>query len=176
MLCAMPSLRQSSAMLVSPRNPSRTMRIFSSAEYCRRVALRMSLTVFSALSRLTARAVFVASFWRYDEPEARPYTISSICPIGPDGGHAARKIFSYPQAASRLPHLWHFSDLSRSVSSLVAIAGKSDIEPAASRLPFLGYGSISTPGLSKAFGSMAALAALSAVANNGGRCRSYHRR
>jgi hypothetical protein len=55
------AMRQSSAMLVSPRNPSRTMRIFSSAEYCRRVALRISLTVFSALSGLTARALIVAS-------------------------------------------------------------------------------------------------------------------
>ena len=58
---AMPSLRQSSAMLASPRNPSRTMRIFSSAEYCRRVARRMSRTVFAALSGLAARALIVAS-------------------------------------------------------------------------------------------------------------------
>src|SRR3954463_16501012 len=62
MLCAMPSLRQSSAILASPRNPSRTMRIFSSAEYCRRVALRMSRTVFSALSALAVRVLIVASF------------------------------------------------------------------------------------------------------------------
>src|SRR5688572_1298119 len=46
---AMPSLRHSSAMLSSPRSPSRTMRIFSSAENCRLVARRMSLTVSSAL-------------------------------------------------------------------------------------------------------------------------------
>jgi hypothetical protein len=46
----MPSLRQSSAMLTSPRRPSSMMRIFSSAEWCRRVFLRMSRTVFSALS------------------------------------------------------------------------------------------------------------------------------
>jgi len=37
------------AMLSSPRRPSSTMRIFSSAEKCRRVARRMSLTVSSAL-------------------------------------------------------------------------------------------------------------------------------
>jgi hypothetical protein len=42
MLWAMPSIRQSSAMVSSPRNPSSTMRIFSSAEYCLRVARRMS--------------------------------------------------------------------------------------------------------------------------------------
>jgi len=56
MLLPIPSLRLSSAMLVSPRNPSRTTRILPSAEYCRRVARRMSRTVFSALSVLTARA------------------------------------------------------------------------------------------------------------------------
>jgi len=38
-----PSIRQSSAMVSSPRNPSSTMRIFSSAEYCLRVARRISL-------------------------------------------------------------------------------------------------------------------------------------
>ena len=37
-----PSRRQSSAMLSSPRSPSSTMRIFSSAEKCRRVACRTS--------------------------------------------------------------------------------------------------------------------------------------
>jgi hypothetical protein len=36
-----PFLRQSSAMLSSPRRTSRTMRILSSAEKCRRVACRM---------------------------------------------------------------------------------------------------------------------------------------
>lgn len=44
------SLRQSSAMPSSPRRSSSTMRIFSSAEKCRLVACRMSLTVSSALS------------------------------------------------------------------------------------------------------------------------------
>ena len=43
-----PSRRHSSAMLSSPRRPSSTMRIFSSAEYCFRVARRISLTTFSA--------------------------------------------------------------------------------------------------------------------------------
>src|SRR4026207_1515941 len=37
-------------MLSSPRRPSKTIRIFSSAEYCLRVARRMSLTTFSAVS------------------------------------------------------------------------------------------------------------------------------
>ena len=35
-------------MLSSPRRPSNTMRILSSAEKCRRVARRMSFTTFSA--------------------------------------------------------------------------------------------------------------------------------
>src|SRR4029077_639771 len=46
----MPSLRHSSAMLVSPPRPAITIRTFSSAEYCRRVARRMSRTAFSASS------------------------------------------------------------------------------------------------------------------------------
>src|SRR3546814_12917676 len=47
-LCAMPSLRHSSAMLSSPRRPSSTMRILSSAEKCRRVCRRISFTTCSA--------------------------------------------------------------------------------------------------------------------------------
>ncbi len=42
----------SSATLSSPRKPSNTMRILSSAEKCRRVARRISRMVFSALSGL----------------------------------------------------------------------------------------------------------------------------
>ena len=43
-------LGHSSAMLSSPRRPAITIRTFSSAEYCRRVARRMSRTAFSASS------------------------------------------------------------------------------------------------------------------------------
>src|SRR6056300_645877 len=43
----MPSRRHSSAMLSSPRKPSRTMRIFSSALYCLRVLRLMSRIVCS---------------------------------------------------------------------------------------------------------------------------------
>ena len=66
-----PSLRHSSAMLSSPRRPSSTMRIFSSAEWCRRVARRISRTIFSALSgtRLLA-CLIVAPQQGYDEPES----------------------------------------------------------------------------------------------------------
>ena len=42
--------RHSSAILSSPRKPARTIRIFSSAEYCLRVARRMALMTFSASS------------------------------------------------------------------------------------------------------------------------------
>ena len=48
--CEMPSWRQSSAMLSSPRSPARTIRIFSSEEYRTRVLLRMSLMLRSAAS------------------------------------------------------------------------------------------------------------------------------
>ena len=44
MLSAMPSRRQSSAIEVSPRRPSSTMRICFSAAWCFRVARRMSRT------------------------------------------------------------------------------------------------------------------------------------
>src|SRR5882724_2306526 len=44
----MPSRRHSSAMLSSPRIPDRTMRIFSSAENCRRPTRRISFTTCCA--------------------------------------------------------------------------------------------------------------------------------
>ena len=75
----MPSLRQSSAML-----------IFSSAEWCRRVFLRMSRTVFSALSGMRLLAcLIVAPRWGYDEPKILSYAISPFCPTSADGLHPA---------------------------------------------------------------------------------------
>ena len=65
----MPSLRQNSAMLSSRRRPSRTMRIFSSAEKCRLVARRMSLTVSSALCGAACLAVSSCPPRGDDEPE-----------------------------------------------------------------------------------------------------------
>ena len=47
-LIAIPSRRHSSVILSSPRSPSNTIRILSSAEYCFRVARRISLTTRSA--------------------------------------------------------------------------------------------------------------------------------
>src|SRR3974377_1971222 len=82
-------------MLTSPRRPSSTMRIFSSAECCRRVALRISRTVFSALSGMRLLAcLIVAPQQGYDEPGIVSYAIRSFCPISADGlqQHLARSI------------------------------------------------------------------------------------
>ena len=65
---------------------SSTMRIFSSAEWCRRVFLRMSRTVFSALSGMRLLAcLIVAPRWGYDEPKILSYAISPFCPTSADG-------------------------------------------------------------------------------------------
>src|SRR6266403_5289793 len=73
-------------MLSSPRRPSSTMRIFSSAEGCRRVALRISRTVFSALSGMRLLACLIVAPQRgYDEPATLSYAISSFCPTSADG-------------------------------------------------------------------------------------------
>ena len=70
----------------SPRKPSSTMRIFSSAENCRLVALR---DVPDCLLR-TLRSLLVSLSHRvpprgYDEPQTLSYAISSNCTVGPDG-------------------------------------------------------------------------------------------
>src|SRR6516165_7438159 len=73
-------------MLSSPRRPSSTMRIFSSAELCRRVALRISRTVFSALSGMRLLACLIVAPQRgYDEPAILSYAISSFCPTSAGG-------------------------------------------------------------------------------------------
>src|SRR6202044_896712 len=68
----MPSRRQSSAMLSSPRSPSRTMRIFSSAEKCRRVARRMSLIASSAGCFSGPDFCLIFAPCGYDDPEILP--------------------------------------------------------------------------------------------------------
>ena len=66
----MPSLRHSSAMLSSPRRPSSTIRILSSAEKCRRVARRMSFTTRSAEAFDGQSVLVSSSFLRhYDETQ-----------------------------------------------------------------------------------------------------------
>jgi hypothetical protein len=69
---AMPSRRQSSALLSSPRNPSSTTRIFSSAEKCRRVARQMSLIASSAGCFSGPDFCLIFAPCGYDDPEILP--------------------------------------------------------------------------------------------------------
>ena len=81
----MPSRRHSSAIVSSPRNPSSTMRIFSSAEYCLRVARRMSLIALAApVWRVSDFCLIFVPFGHYDETETLPYAIQLVCSIGAD--------------------------------------------------------------------------------------------
>lgn len=82
---AMASLRHSSAMQSSPRGPSSTMRIFSSAEKCRRVARGISRTVTSALCGACLSRCLIVSLLGITMSRKHSYTMSSICPAGPDG-------------------------------------------------------------------------------------------
>jgi hypothetical protein len=81
--------RQSSATLSSPRRPSSTIRILSSAEKCRRVARRMFLTTWVAgsFSGIDFCLIF-APQRRYDEPEILPSSIHQICLTSAGGGHS----------------------------------------------------------------------------------------
>src|SRR5271167_2949158 len=84
----MPSRRHSSAMLCSPRKPSSTTRIVSSAEYCFRVARRMSFTTCSDDTLVVSDFCLIsASPWSYDEPEILPCSTRLICLTSADGGH-----------------------------------------------------------------------------------------
>jgi hypothetical protein len=74
-------------MLSSPRSPSSTMRIFSSAEKCRRVARRMSLIASSAGCSSGPDFCLIFAPCGYDDPEI----LSSWKPLirlnGADAGH-----------------------------------------------------------------------------------------
>jgi hypothetical protein len=59
-------------MFSSPRNPSSTMRIFSSAEYCRRFWRRMSFRTWSADALPGPDFCFIFAAGGYDEPEILP--------------------------------------------------------------------------------------------------------
>src|SRR5436190_14301860 len=86
---AMPSRRQSSAILFSPRRPSSTMRILSSAEKCRRVARRMFFTTWVAGSFSgTDFCLIFAPCEGYDEPEILPSSTHPICLMSADGGQS----------------------------------------------------------------------------------------
>src|ERR1700760_501321 len=88
----MPSRRHSAAMLSSPRKPSSTMRILSSAEWCLRVARRISRTTRSAGDFGTAWLGDGAEdFWLIFTPprlrDAPDILTRPLCPIGADAGH-----------------------------------------------------------------------------------------
>src|SRR5258706_15990384 len=85
-----PSRRQSSAILSSPRRPSSTMRILSSAEKCRRVARRILFTTSVAGSFSgTDFCLIFAPCEGYDEPEILPSSTHPICLMSADGGHSS---------------------------------------------------------------------------------------
>ena len=74
------------------------MRIFSSAEYRRRVARRMSLTNFSAGSLvLPDFCLFFAH--GYDDPEIFLCSIPTICLMGADAAHP----FHSPRTTATTP-------------------------------------------------------------------------
>src|SRR4051794_17306642 len=84
----MPSRRHNAAIDSSPRRPSSTMRIFSSAPYCLRVARRMSFATCSAEAFcVPAFCLIFAPLKGYDEPEILPSQLSRFCLIGADAGH-----------------------------------------------------------------------------------------
>src|SRR4029077_17904143 len=69
----------------SPRRPSSTMRIFSSAEYCRRVWRRMSFRTCSAGALPGPDFCFIFAPCGYDETEILPSGSPSIGLTGADG-------------------------------------------------------------------------------------------
>jgi hypothetical protein len=77
------------ATLSSPRSPSITIRIFSSAENRRRVLRRMSRTAFSADSFLDM------GFLLLSEPGTLSYLIGTIGPTSADGSRFNPKSFRY---------------------------------------------------------------------------------
>src|SRR5918993_5395523 len=98
----MPSRRHSSATLSSPRKPSSTRRIFSSAEKGRRVARRMSLTTVSAGSFAGPDFCFIFAPCGYDEPEILRSGKPLFCLTGADAGHLSVALVTLPVAAGRL--------------------------------------------------------------------------
>jgi hypothetical protein len=83
-------------MLSSPRSPSRTMRIFSSAEKCRRVARRMSLIASSAGGFSDPDFYLIFAPCGYDDPEILPTRKPQIRLKGADVGqsHTERRTTS----------------------------------------------------------------------------------
>src|SRR5690606_9949651 len=72
-----------------PRRPSSTIRIFSSAPYCLRVARRMSLMTCSAGAfPVPDFCLIFAPLKGYDEPEILRSQLSRFGPISADAGQA----------------------------------------------------------------------------------------
>jgi hypothetical protein len=153
----MPSRRQSSAMLSSPRSPSSTLRIFSSAEKCRRVARRMSLTASSAGCFSGPDFCLIFAPCGYDDPEILPpenralaqrprWRTSGWLEAGEEGGPRFRarlseSLASAPQIArrsarSRTPSLFPkdanppLPDLRQNRQSLPPLPGAQPLDPA----------------------------------------------
>src|ERR687890_797965 len=88
----MPARRHSSAMLSSPRKPSSTRRIFSSAEKWRRVARRMSLTTVSAGAFAGPEVCFIFAPYGYNEPDILRSGKPQLCLTGPDAGQQRARL------------------------------------------------------------------------------------
>src|SRR4051794_35790536 len=123
----MPSRRHNAAIDSSPRRPSSTMRIFSSAPYCLRVARRMSFATCSAEAFcVPAFCLIFAPLKGYDEPEILPSQLSRFCLIGADAGHESLRPL-------QLSKLFKAADLRGFCVFRV-------VELAATRMPFPGEG------------------------------------
>ena len=85
--------RHSSAILSSPRRPSSTILIFSSAPYCLRVARRMSFTTAPADGFECFAFIFVP-YSHYDEPKTLTYFMRPACLLNADGGHFIIVVYS----------------------------------------------------------------------------------
>ena len=102
-LSAMPSRRHSSAMLYSPRSPSRTTRIFASAEWCFRVARRMFFTTYSGVTRVSDFCVICASPKSYGEPGSLRSSSHPISLGSAAVGHGLRYAFRLDPAKAYSP-------------------------------------------------------------------------
>src|ERR671911_2263186 len=96
----MPSRRHSAAIDSSPRRPSSTMRIFSSAPYCLRVTRRMSLMTCSAGAfPVPDFCLIFAPLKGYDEPEILRYQLSRFGPVSADAGQVFLLLLAVSAAA-----------------------------------------------------------------------------
>ena len=89
----MPSRRHSSAMLASPRTPSTTMRMFSSALVCLRVLRLLSRMIFSDDDVRPVGFCFISTPQVTMNKNA-PLNHRYICPIGADGIQVLQHVHS----------------------------------------------------------------------------------